>query len=479
MDKRFAIGGVSAGTPLSEAAPLILLAKAKPLFELEAETRGGADMDAVHDMRVASRRLREAMRLLSPLYPRKKFKAWYRSVRSITRTLGPVRDSDVFIDAFRNLGAELGEGGTRCISFMVDQRIAQRERELERLNEKLSSLDLKRNRRSFEKLVHDIAESPWSARSLADFAHAEVSARAATVLGAQPGALEETNIGQQHALRIDYKRLRYAVEAFAPCYGDDFDALHETLTAFQDALGDLHDIHVFLDTLRASEHTAGLVRAGVTPGECAEVEALLGSRAHQTFLRFNRLAQEHGPEALLPDLLLPLRDTSGADAAAASPTEIERKFLVSELPPDLLAHPVVHVRQGYLAIGPDGEVRVRDASGRHTLTVKSQGSLVRREHEISLVRKQFDRLWPATEGRRIEKWRYAVPLGAVEASVDVYAGDLDGLVTVEVEFPSEQDAREFQAPGWFAAEVTEDPSYKNATLSVQGRPSSALPGSAP
>ena len=316
MDKRFMVRGVDAGTPLGEAAPALLRAKAKPLFELEDDARGGADMDAVHDMRVASRRLREAMRLFAPLYPQREFKAWYRSIRTITRALGPVRDSDVFIDSFSRLSRELGDGGRRCVAFVVGYRSARRELELEALNTALNTLDLSESKRSFKRLVNTPLESSHAKRPLAKFAYSEVAARAATVFGAQPEALAETNTLKQHALRIHYKRLRYAAETFAPSYGDAFDSLHETLTSFQDALGDLHDLHVFLEALRAPGLADAAARAGVSPDDIAEVDALLEWRGHETYLRFVRLVRDYPPDRLLPELLLPL---VGANAAGPTP----------------------------------------------------------------------------------------------------------------------------------------------------------------
>ena len=58
----------------------------------------------------------------------------------------------------------------------------------------------------------------------------------------------------------------------------------------------------------------------------------------------------------------------------------------------------------------------------------------------------FDALWPLTAGRQVLKTRYFVPLGDLTVEVDVYEGDLDGLVTAEVEFPDEASARAFDAP---------------------------------
>lgn len=306
MNPKFAIPGVEARTPLGIAAPAMILAKAKPLFDLEEAAAGGADMDAVHDMRVASRRLREVMRLLEPLYPGREFSAWYKRVRRVTRALGPVRDSDVFIDEFSRLSEDLGEGGRRCVAFMVGYRMGQREHELARLNEELARLDLAKSRRDLARVARSVAGTPDASRPLSDFAHAAVAQRAAVVFGAQPLALSEDWVSEQHALRIDYKRLRYAVEAFAPCYGDAFDELHETLTAFQDTLGELHDVHIFLDMLRDPDRVAAAERAGVGSADIGEVTELLEARAHGHFVHFTELVAAHPAERLLPQLLLPL-----------------------------------------------------------------------------------------------------------------------------------------------------------------------------
>ncbi len=325
MNKRFAVPGVDAQSVLGAAAPALLLAKAEPLFELEMAARGGADMDAVHDMRVASRRLREAMRLLAPLYPQRAFRTWYRRVRRITRALGPVRDSDVFIDEFSRLGSDLREGGQLAVAFFIGFRTGQRVHELDVLNRELSQLDLEQSRTSFFKFAHSLDASADAGRPFADFAHAAVAERGAVVFGAQPAALDEASVPEQHALRIDYKRLRYAVEAFAPCYGDDFDDLHKTLTAFQDALGDLHDTHVFLELLGDPERVAAAGCAGVTADDIAELVAVLESRAHTEYLRFVALAEEHPAERLLPALLLPLArsprvpEAPAPDAYVAAP----------------------------------------------------------------------------------------------------------------------------------------------------------------
>ncbi len=306
MDERFAVPGVAAGTPVGEAAPLLLLAKAKPLFRLESKARAGTDMDAVHDMRVASRRLREAMRLLAPVYPARDFRRWYRRVKRITRALGPVRDADVFIDSFAALVGDLGAGGKRAVAFIIGYRMGQREQELETLDRELGRLDLTRRRASFGGLVRAVESGAAAQRSLAEFAHAEVERRAQAAFSVQPEALDEARPLRQHALRICYKRLRYAVEVFAPCYGEAFDELHDTLTGFQDTLGTMHDLYLFTELVRDPERREKALRAGVSADDLDEVADLLERRSHDEYERFRALAAEHEPRMLMQALLAPL-----------------------------------------------------------------------------------------------------------------------------------------------------------------------------
>lgn len=149
-------------------------------------------------------------------------------------------------------------------------------------------------------------------------------------------------------------------------------------------------------------------------------------------------------------------------------TEIERKFLLDDSwsPPDDVEPK--QIRQGYLTdSGAGTEVRVRAHGDRRLLTVKrdraGSGANVRDEIEFPIPSDVFDDLWQLTQGNRVEKLRYAVPLGVLEATVDVYA---TGLRVVEVEFTDEQAASAFDPPAWFGADVTGDPRYANRLLAT-------------
>jgi CYTH domain-containing protein len=151
--------------------------------------------------------------------------------------------------------------------------------------------------------------------------------------------------------------------------------------------------------------------------------------------------------------------------------EIERKFLVDRVPADLGAYPSTRIEQGYLAITDDAEVRLRRAGPKTVLTIKSSGDRERVEEELELDPDRFATLWPLTAERRLEKTRYAIPIDDDHTiELDVYEGDLQGLVIAEVEFETADAASAFVAPSWFGREVTEERGYKNQRLATRGSP---------
>lgn len=146
--------------------------------------------------------------------------------------------------------------------------------------------------------------------------------------------------------------------------------------------------------------------------------------------------------------------------------EIERKYRVPKAP-RLPRKDGVEIRQGYL-VAAGGELRIRKAGSRHTLTVKGEGGRARDEFETRIPRWVFEILWPHTTGRRIEKRRYAFEDG----ELDVYGGRHKGLVIFEREFSSLRKAKKYALPDKLrdAVEVTEDPSYRNRSLATSAVP---------
>ena len=153
------------------------------------------------------------------------------------------------------------------------------------------------------------------------------------------------------------------------------------------------------------------------------------------------------------------------DGLTRSNREIERKFLVKQLPEKLKQRRHYPIAQGYLASEPGGRhVRLRKKGKTTSLTFKVGRGAHREEREIKLSPKQFAALWPATMGRRLRKVRYDIPWRNLLIEIDVYRGKDSGLVVAEVEFPNLATCRQFKPPRWFGREVTGQRRYSNVGL---------------
>ena len=129
--------------------------------------------------------------------------------------------------------------------------------------------------------------------------------------------------------------------------------------------------------------------------------------------------------------------------------EIEKKYLVKELPEDLSSFSSRKLTQSYISRSP--VIRLRKI-------------------EEPLREAQYEALRKKEEGRVLIKRRYLIPLKDEQgtertAELDIFEGDFKGLRLVEVEFPSEEEMAAFCPPDWFGEDVSDSAAYHNSTLS--------------
>ena len=147
--------------------------------------------------------------------------------------------------------------------------------------------------------------------------------------------------------------------------------------------------------------------------------------------------------------------------------EIERKFLVKEIPDKLDTFERIDMTQGYLNTNP--VVRIRKENDDYVLTYKGSGLLSRSEYNLPLNEESFNHLIKKCDGIIISKSRYKISLkNNLIAELDIFKGDLDSLKLVEVEFNSVEEADNFTPPEWFGEDVTTDGRYHNSYISKYG-----------
>ncbi len=145
--------------------------------------------------------------------------------------------------------------------------------------------------------------------------------------------------------------------------------------------------------------------------------------------------------------------------------EIERKYLIPQLPEHVEDFPSCLIEQAYLCTDP--VVRIRREGDDYYLTYKGRGLLAREEYNLPLNEAAYNHLLGKADGIVITKRRYRIPLPGSDHLVielDVFSGTYQGLVLAEVEFSSMEEAMAFTPPDWFGEDVTMSGKYQNSRL---------------
>ncbi|MDO4805135.1 MAG: CYTH domain-containing protein [Lachnospiraceae bacterium] len=144
--------------------------------------------------------------------------------------------------------------------------------------------------------------------------------------------------------------------------------------------------------------------------------------------------------------------------------EIERKWLLKEVPTDLEKHPCHIIEQAYLNTRP--VVRVRRQDDTYYLTYKGGGMMAREEYNLPLDAESYAHLRAKADGKIISKKRYVIPLpDGLVIELDHFTSPYDGLYMAEIEFESVEQAEAYVPPAWFGQDVTYNPNYHNSVMS--------------
>ncbi len=150
--------------------------------------------------------------------------------------------------------------------------------------------------------------------------------------------------------------------------------------------------------------------------------------------------------------------------------EIERRFRVASSDWERSAEAPSRIRQAYLALTHAAAIRVRIKNDTTAfVTIKSAvAGIERAEFEYPIPLADAEELMAMRTGRVIEKRRYGVAVDQAQWEIDVFDGELAGLVIAEIEL-DDKDGH-FDRPAWLGAEITDDGRYSNASLAVNGLP---------
>ena len=233
-----------------------LLKRLQALTQEIGGVRQAEDIEYIHRMRVASRRLRSALALFQGTLPRKKFADWDNQVKCITRALGAARDTDVQIAALDECLQNLPELRFKSGIERLRLRLQQRRQLLQA--KVLKALDDWEAGAIGEEMSQSLRQTLVQARLnqveavsplVFQRAYSNISLRLEEFLSYESCVRRPEQIAELHAMRIAAKRLRYTVEIFAPLYEDELKEPLKAAREAQDLLGDIHDCDVWAQYL--------------------------------------------------------------------------------------------------------------------------------------------------------------------------------------------------------------------------------------
>jgi CHAD domain-containing protein len=222
--------------------------------------RDGADTRAVHDLRVASRRLSTTLALFEDQFPRRRGRAWSRRLKRFRRALGKIRDLDVqkaFLEDFLRESEEFLGGmaeveyrpGIKRLLGRVRRRSARRRKApkaLARLEKHGVLPELKRAAKDLRAAARGgRADGPAVRRR----AEAAILDHLQALLALEPCLDRPEAAAEHHAMRIAAKRLRYTLEVFRPLYGARVARFVSAARGCQQRLGEIHDCDVWVESL--------------------------------------------------------------------------------------------------------------------------------------------------------------------------------------------------------------------------------------
>ncbi len=251
----------------------VMLAQWNELLRLRGEVLKTSDLEAIHDLRVASRRFRAALELFEPWLPPKKAALIKKSTRKLTRLLGGLRNIDEALLFFRLHTPATTGGGYQICRILSEKRPG----ELTLINKSLSSFDRRPLGRMVRKAADRLGEGRIAAGTsfpLATYFPDTCLSLFQPIHDLLPVATSPGQRESRHALRIAIKKWRYFFEIVGAVLGRDCSAMLGLLKEYQTILGHMNDIAVFGElcgTLALSRHERMFIEATLQ----AEDELLL------------------------------------------------------------------------------------------------------------------------------------------------------------------------------------------------------------
>ena len=227
------------------------------VLAMQAEIEGvleAKDIEYIHRMRVASRRLRSALAIFKGCLSSKDFKNFARVIRDVTRSLGAARDLDVQLAVLESVMPDFSDPklipGLRRLQFRLKQQRVGAQKDVITAIQTLQANNTLVNLAKWTVPFQELSEGVYLfSPALYELAFSGINARLNELLEHAAYIQDESNVTELHNMRISAKRLRYTMEAFTDLYGASLKPFINQTRKFQDMLGEIHDADVWIEMI--------------------------------------------------------------------------------------------------------------------------------------------------------------------------------------------------------------------------------------
>src|ERR1700752_838949 len=253
MAKAKRIKGIDCNSEAPAGMKLVLVTRFGELRDFQEAALDWTDPEGVHSMRVASRRLRSALRDFMPYLHKRRLSSVLKPLRDIADALGEVRDQDVAIMALEKLQTQVSDQVSPVLKQFIEVRKEIRDQARKELMVMLEDSQLKQLELSFFSGVEGAAEGNARRQSSLPISFRKMSRaiildRLKELEKLSNGLFRPFEVETLHEMRIAAKRLRYAVELFQQCWGRSLATYAKRVARMQTALGDVHDCDVWIES---------------------------------------------------------------------------------------------------------------------------------------------------------------------------------------------------------------------------------------
>jgi CHAD domain-containing protein len=241
MAKSKEIDGLDCNTSLPEGIRLVLTTRMEEMCSYAEIIPSWSDIEDVHDMRVASRRLRSALNDFKPFLSKQIISHFQKQIRLTARSLGMVRDKDVAIQRLEELQPTVPDNLKSGIDIMIEKISREREKARTSLLQVMEDLDLSQLREDFiDALGSEAAYSYPKGIKFHQASRQMIGTRYQQLLDLGASLYHPYKIEKLHRARIAAKRLRYVIELFTSCL-PELDYFAKEVAKLQSSLGEVHD----------------------------------------------------------------------------------------------------------------------------------------------------------------------------------------------------------------------------------------------